>query len=105
MNRTAIAKPVHYFGIRINGVLGRFSGAVVDAEFQHVTANGLPQNWVAWHLEDGENIDNSERVRQIRDLPLVVLVSGGLALLHHPAGGGCVESPYPMANWRKWING
>lgn len=36
----------HYFGIRFDGQLARFSMPVRDAEFQALTKRGLPVNWV-----------------------------------------------------------
>lgn len=100
---TTATRSTHYFGIRINGKLGLFSnGAVIDAEFEHVTKNGLPNGWVAWHLEPGETFQTSERVKSLRKLPIVVEFAGTLALLHHD-GSGSVRSPYPIASWRVWI--
>ena len=93
----------HYFGIRIDGQLGVFSGSVPDGEFANLTSNGLPSGWVAWHLEPGEDVGNSERVRSIRDLPLVVEDRGALRLFHKPAGATCVVSRYPIANLLTWL--
>tara|TARA_R110000868_G_scaffold116231_1_gene309706 strand:+ start:39 stop:353 length:315 start_codon:yes stop_codon:yes gene_type:complete len=94
----------HYFGATVNGKLGVFSGgACIDAEFESVTKNGLPMGWVSWHLEPGENSKNSERVKMIRSLPVLIVVAGSLALLHHD-GSGLVRAPYPVAAWREFIN-
>jgi hypothetical protein len=93
----------HYFGARVNGTLGLFSnGAVLDAEFEHATKDGLPSGWVAWHLEPGETSQNSERVQAIRRLPILVELAGELSLLHHD-GSGCVRSPHPIVSWQEWM--
>lgn len=92
-------KSSHFFGIRLDdGKLARFSMPVRDAEFQALTAKGLPVGWVAWHIPDGENVDNSERCRELAKLPIVVLISGGLAGLEVPARGPIVSrfpTPHP----------
>lgn len=84
----------HYFGIRLGGKLARFTASVRDDEFLALTRDGLPEGWVAWHIPDGENVDNSDRCRSLRKLPIVVIVSGGLAAFPVPEHGP-VHSPYP----------
>lgn len=84
----------HFFGIRIQGRLARFVGSVRDPEFQSLTQSGLPAGWVAWHIPDGETVENSERCRELARIPIVVLISGGLAAFAVPDRGP-IESPYP----------
>jgi hypothetical protein len=59
----------HKFGVRIDGQLHTLAGAADDTEFDKATENGLPKNWVAWHLTDEECNMGSERLDGIRDLP------------------------------------
>jgi hypothetical protein len=86
----------HILGRRINGELCRFQGVLTDAEFEDVARIGLPQGWVAWHLEEDEAAENSERVRMIRDLPAVSI--DGYPVRPTRKGNGYVEYPVPLAN-------
>lgn len=94
----------HYFGIRLNGKLSRFCSPVQDEEFRALTSRGLPVGWVAWHIRDGENVDNSERCRELAKLPIVVLVSGGLAAQEVPSHGPII-SRFPTPHPGDVING
>lgn len=97
-------KSTHFFGIRIQGKLARFSMPVQDAEFFALTSKGLPVNWVAWHIPDGETVDNSERCRQLAKLAIVVYVGGGLAALEVPERGP-INSPFPAPHPGDVISG
>lgn len=58
----------------------------------------LPERLGTWHIPDGETVDNSERCRELAKLPIVVLISGGLAGLEVPARGPIVSrfpTPHP----------
>lgn len=87
---------VHYLGIRIDGTLTRFFDHLEDSAFEAATALGLPPNWVAWHLEPGESVDNSERARELAKLPIAVWAQGRLAAMKIPESGAIV-SPFPLA--------
>lgn len=63
---------LHVFGVKINGKLGRLEGSVDDKRFEELTARGLPIGWVAWHFEDGENVENSVKAKAVYKLPVVV---------------------------------
>ena len=61
---------IHKFGKRQDGRLIAFFGTLDDREFEEVTRNGLPQGWVAWHVEESECDEPiSERVQKVRELP------------------------------------
>lgn len=101
---TATAERTHFFGVRINGVLAAFTEHVDDSEFEQVTRNGLPAEWVAWHFEAGENASNSQRVREVRDLPMVIVFASMLATFSVPENATFVHCPYRTAKWREWIS-
>lgn len=93
----------HFFGIRLDGGrLARFSQSVDDAKFERMTASGLPPGWVAWHIEEGENRSNSQRVAALAELPIVVVYDGQLAPMT-VAKAGPIVSPFPLADPEKWL--
>ena len=65
---------VHIIGIIVEGVRGRFEGEFTDEEYYALPFiriwGCLPEGMLAWHLEDGETVETSERVREIGQLPL-----------------------------------
>lgn len=64
----------HYFGLKDGTFRGRFVKRFSDEEFEALLkelGGELPNGVFAWHLEDGENINNSKRVQDIAKLPLV----------------------------------
>lgn len=93
----------HYLGRRLSGKLARFTSPLSDKEFYALTSEGLPPGWVAWHLEPGENIDNSQRVQELSRLPVVVEVCGSIAAMEIPGGRAPIVSAYPTAHPAKWL--
>jgi hypothetical protein len=64
----------HYFGYSDGSFTGRFHRKFSDDEFQALLnelGGELPRGILVWHLEDKENIENSERVRAIAQFPIV----------------------------------
>ncbi|MBT2293123.1 hypothetical protein J7E73_29220 [Paenibacillus albidus] len=71
----------HFFGKTENEVRMRFLKKFTDEEFDKLMTelNGeLPKGVFAWHLEDGETIENSMRVQAIAKLPLATGAIGNL---------------------------
>jgi hypothetical protein len=67
----------HIIGNRLNelGSLVRFTHEYSDAEFEELVSfvgGFLPPGWVAWHLEDDKNIENSMRVQALLQIPSYV---------------------------------
>lgn len=95
----------HFLGKKIGYVLTRFIKPLNDEQFNEVSERGLPDGWVAWHLEDGEDVDNSERVKALSERPIaVVLSNGALGNLKTPKGVDICEIPYPVADPIEWFN-
>ena len=88
---------MHYFGKRIDGELCVFNGGFEDDEFVRLTRNGLPAGWVAWHFEDGEDWDRSERVKLFRKRPVILDNCGQLVAFRHDDSSG-LECPLPLAD-------
>ena len=70
----AVPKTMHIIGIIVEGQRGRFVQEYGDEAFYalpYISRWGcLPDGLIAWQLEAGENIENSERVREIAKLPI-----------------------------------
>jgi hypothetical protein len=65
---------IHKFGVRIDGELCTLFGTVDDKLFYEVTAAGLPEGWVAWHIDEMECDEPcSQRVIEIRNRPSLAL--------------------------------
>jgi hypothetical protein len=64
---------MHKLGVRIDGRPHSFFGTLTDAEFEQVASEGLPDGWLAWHVEEVELDQPSARVLAIRALPLVCM--------------------------------
>lgn len=97
-----VSGPSHFFGMHIGNVLCRFNAVVDDVEFQTLAKDGLPPGWVAWHIPDGENVDNSQRCRDLRTRPIVVSVGGRLEA-YNTGDGRVVSVPYPTPHPRDVI--
>ena len=80
---------LHILGIIVEGQRGRFVQEYNDAayyELPYIRKWGcLPSGMLAWHLNEGENIETSERVREIARLPIAYLgereADAGMVLL------------------------
>lgn len=72
---------VHMIGMTTGEGRGRFAKQYTDAEFYRLPFireyGCVPPGFFAWHLEETENVETSERVRMIAELPYVVLETGG----------------------------
>lgn len=61
---------IHKFGRCLRGRRTQFFGTLEDAEFQTITAHGLPPGWFAWHIDEKELRPPNARVRAIRKVPI-----------------------------------
>jgi hypothetical protein len=68
---------LHIIGIIVEGQRGRFVQEYSDEAYYalpYIRLWGcLPNCLFAWHLNDGENIENSQRVREIARLPVAYM--------------------------------
>lgn len=68
---------VHIIGMTTEEGRGRFAKQFTDEEFYrlpYIREFGcVPSGFFAWHLEETENVETSERVRMIAELPYVVI--------------------------------
>jgi hypothetical protein len=68
---------LHIIGIIVGGRRGRFVQEYDDAAYYRLPYirlwGCLPPGMLAWHLNEGENIETSERVREIARLPIAYL--------------------------------
>jgi len=75
--------PKHMIGIILTDQDGNrpqtllFFDVFGDDEFDRIAAVGLPSGFVAYHLEDDETIENSERVQELAKLPTCISPFGG----------------------------
>ena len=71
------AVALHILGIIVEGVRGRFVQEFTDEQYNalpYIRRFGcLPPTMLAWHINAGEDIENSERVREIGALPVAYL--------------------------------
>lgn len=99
---TTMPTGVHYIGIQIDGVWGRFVQQLSDAEFEPIAKRGLPKGFRAYHFGTGETVKTSERIRVFAKRPLV-RVNGALeynaGLFLEDSGKG--EYATPSANCLK----
>ncbi len=61
----------HILGCIVDGVRCRFDRRLTDEEFE-ANVQRLPRGWFAFHLEPGETVGNSARVRAIKEMPLII---------------------------------
>lgn len=65
---------LHILGIIVEGARGRFVQEFTDEQYYalpYIRRFGcLPPTILAWHINAGEDIENSERVREIGALPV-----------------------------------
>ncbi|MEK5235488.1 hypothetical protein NST99_07290 [Paenibacillus sp. FSL L8-0470] len=65
----------HFFGLKDGDFRGRFPQQFSEEEFEELVfvqlGGELPKGVFAWHLEDGETLENSKRVQAIAKLPIV----------------------------------
>ena len=61
----------HILGCIVDGVRCRFDRRLTDAEFE-ANVQCLPRGWFAFHLQPGETVGNSARVRAIKAMPLII---------------------------------
>lgn len=65
---------LHILGAKIEGKMCRFKKIYSEEEFKHLLnklGGVLPPGFVAWHIEEGKNVDNSTFVKKIANLPLI----------------------------------